>query len=584
MRKNFLIQICIFFGIFLCFLVPIKVDASNNIDEIKMIIHLQKNGDAIVTEDWDTFLDQGTELYKSYGNLNSSKIFDFSVSMGNGRNYQFQNSWNIQDNFDQKKYKNGIVQKQNGIELCWGISEYGRQQYHIKYQIKNLIKQYQDQQGIYFTFIPMNMNPTPRTVSIQIESESILFKEENSNVSVLGYSNGAFFYQNGKIMIKTKETLDKNQYITALIGFKNGMFSPGFIENKTFKEIEETKINSEKPSLEIKTIFYLFFLYSLPLILAILFLLLACFRYLSFRKSQRERKTLRKKKLEVSASFYYREIPLSKDLCKICYLSFKFDLLQDESHILGAYLLKWLKEKRISITTKESGVEKICSIHFDNLDPCSTKIEDRLKTIFVSASCNGTLEINTFKEWCQKNYQQVISWFSDFSYEGTIALSKDGLVKRERIDEKTSYGKVSRERLFLKEEANEIGRQLIGLKHFLLDFGTFHEKEVLETIVWEDYLIMAELFGITKEVEKNLSQFYPNGKWFTKLMDLEKITYVLQYAKTGYQACCDAFLLVHSSLPSFYGSNQVVSSNSIQKTDSLQGSSSGGFSSGGGVR
>ncbi len=567
--------------LFLWFLAPFQVNAYNRIEKIQVEILLQKNGDANVKEVWDTFLDRGTELYKSYGNLETYSISDFNVSMGNGEVYQYQDSWNVKDDFDQKKYKNGIVKGQNKIELCWGISEYGTQQYKIQYKIRNLVKQYQDKQGIYFTFMPTDMDPSPQKVIIEIESDALSFEKENSSIAASSYPNGVIFYQNGKIVMETRNALEKDQYMTARIAFQNGLFHPASKVDKSFAEVGETKSFSSTP--KNVGIPFQWIIYMVPVVLFFLFMLISFFRYLIMRRSQHIGKHARKEKIEVEDDFYYREIPLGKNLCKLSYLAYKFDLLEEESHILGAYLLKWLKEKRISFQEKED--TKKLAIQFKNIGTFQDKMEERLKNIFLSASCDGFLEMDDFKEWCRSHYQQLVSWFSDFSYFGKTSLEQDGLLKRERFEETIGYRKVTREYLVLLEGAKKVGKQLVGLKHFLLDFGNFQEKEANQAIVWEEYLILAELFGMTKEVEKNMERFYPDYLWLDGFKDRERIDFALQYAKVGYQTCRDTFAMAQGNLrTSFYGSDDTSTGKNYRVDSSPGDASSGGFSSGGGVR
>ena len=114
------------------------VDA-NSIDSISMDIFIDDYGNANVTEIWECYASQGTEVYHPYYNLGKSKITNLRVSE-NRNEYETLSSWKTSGNLSDKAYKCGINKISNGIELCWGISEYGRHIYTVKYDISNFYR------------------------------------------------------------------------------------------------------------------------------------------------------------------------------------------------------------------------------------------------------------------------------------------------------------------------------------------------------------------------------------------------------------------------------------------------------------
>ena len=88
------------------FLIP-NIILANEIFNIDMNIYVDNTGTAHVTEVWETKLNEGTEGYKPYYNLGTSKISNFKVKL-NGKEYTFNNYYNINDSFNEKKYNNGF--------------------------------------------------------------------------------------------------------------------------------------------------------------------------------------------------------------------------------------------------------------------------------------------------------------------------------------------------------------------------------------------------------------------------------------------------------------------------------------------
>ena len=124
------------------FIFPFYVKA-NEIDKIDMSIYVDQNGTAHVTETWSANLSTGTEGYKPYYNIGNAKITNFKVSENN-KEYTYVDAWDTSESFSQKAHKNGINYISNGLELCWGISEYGYHNYVLTYDIQGFIASVND--------------------------------------------------------------------------------------------------------------------------------------------------------------------------------------------------------------------------------------------------------------------------------------------------------------------------------------------------------------------------------------------------------------------------------------------------------
>ena len=125
------------FSILVAFLFIMNVKA-NRINSIDMDIDIDKNGTAYVTETWDVYTDSGTEVYKPYYNIGNSEFLNFTVRDKNTL-YTPQDYWNTSASFEGKKYKSGINYIDDGLELCFGISDYGNNIYTMTYTITNFI-------------------------------------------------------------------------------------------------------------------------------------------------------------------------------------------------------------------------------------------------------------------------------------------------------------------------------------------------------------------------------------------------------------------------------------------------------------
>ena len=304
-----------------------------SIKNIDMDVFVEKNGDASVTETWKTTSNEGTEIYRGYA-TKSYSISNFTVSDDLGRNYGFLSDWDISGSFSDKAYKNGINYNDDGIELCWGISQYGNRTYTLKYNISNLVKQYTDNQGIYFNFL--SSIKAVDSVKITIHSDEP-FSLDNAKIWDFG-NNGKINFKDGKIVL-TAKNLTESQYIVGLVRFEHNIFNISNITSESFDDVYDSAMSDvkdiEKP-FEIKDIFLL-------LVAAIFFnpilwiVLLMIFINKFNKKSEKLTEFIlgsRKRSGDLDFGLdgnvlpedvnYYREIPSNKDLERAYWVCLKY--------------------------------------------------------------------------------------------------------------------------------------------------------------------------------------------------------------------------------------------------------------------
>lgn len=217
--------------------------AEHKIEEIYMHVMVDNEGNAHVTKTRRGHLTEGTENFIVFGNLGNSTIENFKVTE-NGREFESVSNWDIGASLEEKAYKSGMIHTSEGIELSWGIGEYGQHEYTIEYIITNFIKQLDDSQMLYWQFINPNMNVPPKKVRIEIEaSEPLTIK--NRELKAFGYS-GNIHLIDGKIIIENDAALSGEDYVVALAQFDNGTFAPNDVINRRFEEFHnEAMIGSD---------------------------------------------------------------------------------------------------------------------------------------------------------------------------------------------------------------------------------------------------------------------------------------------------------------------------------------------------
>lgn len=196
MKKIYKIMFFAFVFLFFIFIDNVQ---ANSISSINMNIFVDKYGNANVTEVWNCNVSQGTESYHPYYNLGNSEIIDLSVSEGN-QTYTTLPSWNTSASFNNKAYKCGINRISNGVELCWGISSYGKHTYTVNYTITNFVSELTDSQMIYWTLIPYDFSEPIGSAYIKIYSDF----NYDIETPVWGYGNygGTCYVYDGYIEMR----------------------------------------------------------------------------------------------------------------------------------------------------------------------------------------------------------------------------------------------------------------------------------------------------------------------------------------------------------------------------------------------
>lgn len=512
---------------------------ANSINKISMDIYVNSNGDATISEIWDCNATQGTEIYHPYYNLGNSTIKNLSVSENN-TTYQTLSSWSTSSSLENKAYKCGINKVSNGVELCWGISEYGSHTYTVKYNITDFVANLTDSQMIYWTLIPKDFSNPIGSVYIKIHSN---FDIEDS-VDVWGYGNygGTAYVYDGYIEMQSAGRLDTNEYMTILVKFPQGTFrSSNSLKHDFEHYFNMAEKGAKKYAKKSGSDFgdrFVGALSIIGLLVALFFTVL--FTILGVMRSEGESKLTIKKDSAISNREieYFRDIPCNGDIFRAYYIGYSYKLLKNRTDILGALLLKWLKDSLITIEKRSvSSLVKrdsdVIVIKRGKFDSITDENEQRLFKMIYDASGDGVLEKKEFENWCDSNYDMILGWFKNVMDDERYKLESEGLINVVDTKYLKFYIVTTHEATpALKQEALE----LAGLKKFLKEYSLIASREPIEVNLFEDYLIFAQLMGIAKEVAKNFKDVYPDMIQQSHFNDYDNIVFVNHCMSHGYSA------------------------------------------------
>lgn len=548
----------------LMFIFPLIVKA-NSISSIDMDIYLDDNGTAHVTETWSAYLDQGTEGYKPYYNIGNAKIKNFKVSE-NGQTYTYNDYWNTNASFSEKAYKNGINYLSDGLELCWGISEYGYHDYVLTYDIEGFVSSLNDADMVYWNLIPYELSSKPGNVHIRIYADEYF----SQDLDVWGFGNygGTAYVYNGYIEMNSEGTLESNEYMTILVKFDKGTFNTSNAINEDFDyylDMAKEGTTKYKESFFQKFIDVITYIFDilLSLLPVIIIMIIAVITSKNMRNKLGTRSfsfTKDERKLPKDVP-NYRDIPFNKDIFRAYWVSSCYGLNKNQTDFLGAILLKWLLEKKIEVKKVQAGLiikkEESAIVLKSDTFTSDNELELELHHMMAEASKDDVLESKEFEKWCKNNYNKILKWF-----DKVIDSETDKLIIEGKITETVKNNLFKTKVLKVDPSMKEEGVKLKGLKNFLEEFSRIDDKTAIEVNMWEYYLIYAQILGIADKVAKQFEKLYP---------ELLEDT----YNRMGCSFTDFVFInsLAHTSMHAAISSRQRAQS---------YHSGGGGFSSGGG--
>ena len=206
---------------------------ANTLSSINITASIDELGTMHVEEIWQMRTNKDTEIYKEEYNLGNINITNFQVC-DEDRVYTEKSNWNINDSFENKKYKYGINYVSQGLELCWGISEYGNKTYTISYDLENAVFNTEDSQVLYLRLIN-DLDFPPENFNITISGPEYF----QDTLDVWGYGYKGYAYvDNGKIYLSNEEntSLKNGEYVVLLVKFPLNTFNVD--ENNTYQEYQ----------------------------------------------------------------------------------------------------------------------------------------------------------------------------------------------------------------------------------------------------------------------------------------------------------------------------------------------------------
>lgn len=476
----------------------VSVSAANNVSEIDIDVSIRDDGSAYVVQNWSGSFYEGTENYIP---IATGDIFvsDFSVSDQNGK-YTLISDWDINASLDEKARKCGINETSDGVELCFGISEYGENRYAVEYVIEDFIKSYNDFDGTNFMFINPDMStfPTDGHINIVLENGTALV-EGNSAIWAFGY-DGNIEFQNGAVSAYTTRKLSGDDSMIVMLRLNKGLISPKAEIDTSFDAVTDRAFEGSDYGFDDYDYSYedddiLATIIGFAVLLCIFGGAVLIITYLVKRK--KEIKQFYKE------TGYFRDVPNDGKIDISYYLARNFDIANEESLIIGALILSMINKGSLEPQLEESvgffgKVKESVNLKLKSLPDTASELS-LFNLLSAAAGEDGILQEKELERYSYKypeNINNFIDGIRQSGENGFISLGGFSGRAGNRIGDLSEKG---------KSELAEI----MGLEKFLKDFTLIAERGIAEITIWKEYLIYATLFGIGEKVLTQLEKVYP---------------------------------------------------------------------------
>jgi len=521
------------------------VFGRNVVRDVAISLNLQEDGTAAVTEVWTVDVTEGTEWYLVRENLGDIVVEGLSVSDETGHKYLVEPEWNSDRSRSEKARRCGIIHKRKGVEICWGIGDYGSRKYTASYRMTRAVKTLRDADMLHLQLLSPGISSKPQHVSVRISAPGLT--KENVRFWGFGFEGRSWFEtpedaDASRCGAVCMETTGRLRSVIALLRFEKGLFNSPSVQNRGFEDVLAEALDGahfEDEGDEDDGAF-LGMLFSLMMTLAGAFTVVAGAltskrRVLGCRPSQVE---------------WCRDVPYGGDLLAANYTLGLLGEIKKGSSFASAMILRMIY--RGALETRNTGNNQV-DIYFNDekavgLNTESRELYDMLK---AASGSDLILQDKEFSRWSKRNYKRVNKWVTDASERGSKALRGLGHIG--------SY--------FYTDAGKAEARKLLGFKKFLSDFTLVKERGSREVGLWQDYLVYASLFGIADQVAKELHDIDPKLFEETVSMDYNRTSWLLWHNNQMATAITNA---------------QVRAANAMGRTSGSFGGFGGGTSFGGG--
>ena len=471
--------------------------AAQSVDRIRDVdirVEVQADGSAWITQQWDVKVNSsGTEWYMPVSNLGAMTVSQLQVSE-NGTPYQaLETDWDVDRSRSWKEGKCGIVPKNNGVELCWGLGATGWHLWTARFYVTGLVQAYDDADAFIFMFVNRGMSPAPEHARVTVVPAFECPEWTIDNTRVWGFGfYGDINVVDGAVVEESSESLSSSSAVIGLVKFEKGMFQPAVVAGGPFQDLLDRALEGSSYGEDdglptwFGILIALFFLGSVCLVI---FAVVAS--ALGYKWSK---KLFGKTKIEG----WYRDVPLEGNLLAAEYVLVKgkrFEVSAPAQNIIGAMFLRWIMNGDLVVQPDVKDYKRVNLLFKSQTVSADDVEQDLYDWARTAAGDNLLLEKNEFEKWSKKNASKMAGWPDRAVARGKTWFHNKGYFVHDGTC--TPQGAV---------EACHV----IEFQNFLKDFTLSDQRGADEVKLWKEYLVYAQLFGIADKVAQQFKKLYPS--------------------------------------------------------------------------
>lgn len=559
--------------------------SSDEIHSIDIKATLMDDGSLLVTEVWKARAGSGTEFFIPKSHMRDIVIMDFKVSDESGP-YETIDKWNVDWTFGEKARKCGIHGTSDGVELCFGKSDLHKNKtYTLTYTMRKAAQSFDDMDGFNIRFVNDQMNPAPEKVSFELSLENGEINENNARVWGFG-SDTPIVFEGGKVVVHEINDFGPENHLTVLFGLEKNIIHPISIGSGSFEDLKNTALegsdyNNREEDIEEENNYdnnkdnYYYPEYNgnfvtrfigtvNPIVIPIILIFIASI--FSMIMSGIKKSMINSENRLPRDVNYWRDLPMNGNILLnsgIYWVNDSFSV----TNVVAAYFLKWIKDGNLE-PVKEKFTKGLI-FKKDVLEDCFKIIrapegddvmEDWLYKLITSASGDDLILRNDELTRAFSRGDLAERFVKSYKENAFYAAEKSKLLYKKPGFLFLSYD------VFTEQGRSEAIKQK-GFIKFLKDFTLINEREAVEVALWDEYLVLAALFGLGEKVLEKFKSLDPS------------------YTYAGYTGL-DPVILYHvvnnvgTSVNHAYQSNR-SSSASHGGGGSMSSGGGGGFSAGG---
>lgn len=535
---------------------------DQKVRDVDIRLTIIKNGNIVIHERWDVDTgDRITEWYLVRENLGDIAIKDFHVFDGDDR-LEDDGEWNVDRTREEKAGRYGIVHKPNGVELCWGVGDYGDHQYHAIYVMERAVKTLDDYDMLHLQVVSDGLSAPPQHVHVRVmvAEEGVQLDTTNTRIWGFGYPGRSAFEEDGSVVFESTEALKKDDSVIILLRFEKGLFNSPSVQERPFQEVLDRAM--EGASFEEKEDDWASGIASFFTLLIMYFVFLRPVVRL-FKKSNREQKKL---KLDFSpkSAPYYRDVPMKGDLSMANTVLSRTGNEPSSGGLPQATILRLIHQGYLEVTREVEG-PAVISFKDDGRTVADTAARGLLQMLKEAAGADKKLQDKEFSTWAKSHTTQISDWSLRARREGLARLADAGWYSSKKV--------------VLTTAGQEEAKRLFGFQRFLSSYTLVDRREAFEAHLWKEYLVFAALFGVAGHVSKQLKDINPALFKETFHYDLQDFDTVMTVSSSFSRAVTRAIASAYTPTYSSYSGGSSSSSRGYGGSSSRGGG--GGFSGGG---